>query len=58
VLNAFITMAKEQAMDTARAMEVEQRRGKRRGPLHGIPIAEKDNIDTARIRTTAASELM
>ena len=38
-------------------MEAEQRRGKWRGPLHGIPIALKDNIDTASIRTTAASEL-
>src|SRR5690606_28132053 len=28
-----------------------------RGPLHGVPIALKDNIDTATIRTTGASEL-
>jgi len=44
-------------METARAMEGEQRRGKWRGPLHGIPVALKDNIDTAGVHTTAASEL-
>jgi aspartyl-tRNA(Asn)/glutamyl-tRNA(Gln) amidotransferase subunit A len=56
-LNAFITVTRDQAMEAAHAMEAEQRRGKWRGPLHGIPIALKDNIDTAGIRTTAASEL-
>jgi aspartyl-tRNA(Asn)/glutamyl-tRNA(Gln) amidotransferase subunit A len=56
-LNAFITVTAEQAITAARVMEDEQRRGKWRGPLHGIPIALKDNIDTAGIRTTAASEL-
>jgi aspartyl-tRNA(Asn)/glutamyl-tRNA(Gln) amidotransferase subunit A len=56
-LNAFITVIKDKAMETARAMEMEQRHGKWRGPLHGIPIALKDNIDTEGIRTTAASEL-
>jgi aspartyl-tRNA(Asn)/glutamyl-tRNA(Gln) amidotransferase subunit A len=56
-VNAFITVTRDQAMETARAMEGEQRQGKWRGPLHGIPIAVKDNIDTAGVRTTAASEL-
>src|SRR5262249_37938500 len=56
-LNAFITVTADQAITTARTMEAEQQRGKWRGPLHGIPIALKDNIDTAGIRTTAASEL-
>ncbi len=56
-LNAFITVTRDQAMETARAMEAEQRRGKWRGRLHGVPIALKDNIDTAGVRTTAASEL-
>lgn len=56
-LNAFITVTEDQAIEAARAMQAEQRRGTWRGPLHGIPIALKDNIDTAGIRTTAASEL-
>jgi aspartyl-tRNA(Asn)/glutamyl-tRNA(Gln) amidotransferase subunit A len=56
-LNAFITVTADEAVSAARAMDAEQRRGRWRGPLHGIPIAVKDNIDTAGIRTTAASEL-
>src|SRR5439155_963434 len=56
-LNAFITVTGEQALATARQMEAEHQQGKWRGPLHGIPIALKDNIDTAGVRTTAASEL-
>jgi aspartyl-tRNA(Asn)/glutamyl-tRNA(Gln) amidotransferase subunit A len=56
-VNAFITVTGESALATAHEMEAEQRRGKWRGPLHGIPIALKDNIDTASVRTTGASEL-
>ena len=56
-LNAFITVIPEQALAAARDMEADQRRGKWRGPLHGVPIALKDNIDTAGVRTTGASEL-
>ncbi len=54
-LNAFITVTVEQAMTQARALEQELQRGRWRGPLHGIPIAVKDNIDTAGVKTTAAS---
>jgi aspartyl-tRNA(Asn)/glutamyl-tRNA(Gln) amidotransferase subunit A len=57
VLNAFITVTHEQALAVARQRDVELRQGKRLGLLHGIPIAVKDNIDTAGVRTTAASEL-
>ena len=56
-LNAFITVTADQALAAARDMDAALRRGDRQGPLHGVPVAVKDNMDTAGIRTTAASEL-
>src|SRR4029077_16313406 len=56
-LNAFITVTAESAMAEARAAEAEITRGEWRGPLHGIPMALKDLIDTAGVRTTSASAL-
>jgi aspartyl-tRNA(Asn)/glutamyl-tRNA(Gln) amidotransferase subunit A len=54
-LNAFITITAESALQQAREAEAEVKRGKWRGPLHGVPIALKDLFDTAGVRTTAAS---
>ena len=54
-LNAFITVMAEQALAQARALEAELHAGKRRGPLHGIPIGLKDLFDTAGVKTTCAS---
>ncbi len=54
-INAFITVLHESALEQARVAEAEIANGNWRGPLHGIPIAIKDNINTAGIRTTAAS---
>ncbi|MDR0781270.1 MAG: amidase [Pseudomonadales bacterium] len=56
-LNAFITVAAEQALAAAQRAEGEIRAGNWKGPLHGIPFALKDIMDTAGIRTTGASEL-
>ena len=56
-LDAFITVMKEQALAQARQLDAEQKAGTLRGPLHGVPVALKDNIDTAGTRTTAASAL-
>ncbi len=56
-LNAFITVTADLALEQASRAETEISRGHWRGPLHGIPLALKDLIDTAGIRTTAASAL-
>jgi aspartyl-tRNA(Asn)/glutamyl-tRNA(Gln) amidotransferase subunit A len=56
-LNAFITVTADTALAEASHAEAEIRRGEWRGPLHGIPIALKDLIDTAGVRTTSASAL-
>jgi len=54
-LNAYITVMADSALAEARLAEQEIQSGNYRGRLHGIPIGLKDIIDTAGIRTTAAS---
>lgn len=54
VLNAFITVLAEEALEQAAAADLEIKNGKWKGPLHGIPVAVKDFYDTRGIRTTAA----
>ena len=54
-LNGFITVTRETALREAAAAEAELRAGKPRGPLHGIPLAYKDLLATAGVRTTFAS---
>jgi len=44
------------ALSIAQGLDAERRRGRVRGPLHGIPVLLKDNIDTGdRMQTTAGS---
>jgi aspartyl-tRNA(Asn)/glutamyl-tRNA(Gln) amidotransferase subunit A len=57
LLNAFITVMSKSAMEQARRAEGEIGRGEWRGTLHGVPVALKDLIATAGVRTTAASAL-
>jgi len=54
-LNAYITVTADLALEQARLAEAEIMAGTYRGPLHGIPIGLKDLLDTAGVRTTAAS---
>ena len=54
-INAIVTLVAERAMaDAAKADEM-QARGSTLGPLHGLPVAHKDLVNTAGIRTTFGS---
>ena len=63
-LNAYLTVTPDLALAQARQVEIElcnprNKKSRRdRGPLHGIPIALKDNIHTSGIRTTAGSKFL
>src|SRR5262249_20327359 len=56
ILNAFITLTEDEALDRAADLDKEVRRGDIRGPLHGIPVVYKDNFDTKQILTTMGSQ--
>jgi aspartyl-tRNA(Asn)/glutamyl-tRNA(Gln) amidotransferase subunit A len=55
VLNAFMTIAAEGALEAARAAEAQVMRGDTLGPLHGVPFTVKDLLATAGVRTTYCS---
>jgi aspartyl-tRNA(Asn)/glutamyl-tRNA(Gln) amidotransferase subunit A len=55
-INAMLTPLPEEAMAMARACDEARAAGRRLGPLHGMPVALKDNVDMAGVRTTVASD--
>ena len=58
VLRAYITVFEEQALQVAKAAEIMVAAGHGLGPLHGIPIALKDNVAVRGSRTTAGSKVL
>src|SRR4051795_5407954 len=56
-LHSFLRLTEEVALAEAEAAERELMAGARRGPMHGIPYALKDIIETAGIPTTGHSKL-
>ena len=56
-VNAIVTLVAEMAAEAAAKADEMQARGEKLGPLHGLPVAHKDLIDTRGIRTTYGSPL-
>ena len=57
-LNSYIAVLKDRARESARQAEAEIAAGNYRGPLHGLPVAVKDQFYTAGIVTTGGSSIL
>ena len=55
--NAFLRVYKEKALEQARVLDKELAAGKRRGPLHGVPMAHKDMYYREGELSTGGSEI-
>ncbi len=54
-LNAFITLRPDRVLEAARECDRRRRSGERPGPLHGLPIAIKDSVNTHDLPTTVGT---
>jgi len=54
-LNAFITLEPDKVREAAREADRKRAKGASIGPLHGVPLALKDNLDTADYATTGGT---
>ena len=56
-VNAIVTLCADRALDAAKAADAELAHGAEPGPLFGLPVAHKDLVETAGIRTTYGSPI-
>jgi aspartyl-tRNA(Asn)/glutamyl-tRNA(Gln) amidotransferase subunit A len=56
--NSYLTVCREQALQEAREAEAAIAQGKYLGPMHGIPVAVKDQVWTKGIRSTGGSRFL
>ena len=56
-VNAIVTLVPEMAAEAAAKADEMQAHGEKLGPLHGLPVAHKDLLETRGIRTTFGSPL-
>lgn len=57
-IHAFVTVTEEEALTQSKVIDEKRARGEELSPLAGIPLAVKDNICTAGIKTTCASKML
>ena len=56
--NAYLTVTRDLAMQAAQEAEREIAAGNHRGPMHGVPVAVKDQFHSAGVRTTGGSRIL
>ncbi len=57
-LQAWVTLDQQKVLEEAQRCEKEIARGRKRGPLHGIPLGVKDIFYTAGMKTTGGSKIL
>ena len=56
--NSYLTVCRKEALHAARKAEIAIAQGSYLGPMHGVPVAVKDQLWTKGVRTTVGSRLM